>query len=150
METNFQIQLFKHKFSARVRFAEVDSSAVVHNVQYHFWAEHARTEYFREIGIPMHPKTFNSDFPLMVVHSEIDHFATAGFGDEYTILTRTVSVKNSSLLMENLIYSGERLLAKAKCNYVHLSAIDGRPQRISDSLRQLIKDYENDNVTFIE
>ena len=77
-----RLSLYKHKMNGKVRFAEVDSFGVVHNIRYFFWIEAARTEYFSNLGIELTPTTFIREMPFMVVHAVIDYLNAARFNDE--------------------------------------------------------------------
>jgi acyl-CoA thioester hydrolase len=145
------LNLFKHKTSGKVRFAEVDSFGVVHNIQYLYWLEAARTEYFSDLRLKFDPKTFIENMPLMVVHSEIDYFNAARFNEKYEILTRVSSVKNSSLTFENIItLSNGTLLVFASSVLVNLNPKDNKSQRISEDIRLLLKKFEGDNIKFLD
>ena len=142
---------FKHIYKGRVQFSEVDSFGVTHNLVYFYWLEWARTDYLRNIGITMNPRTFLTEHPLMSVHSEIDYFAPSRFHDEYEVLTRIKWVKNSSLCFDNYIrlLSGE-ILVFGSSVLVNVNPKTGESVPLSQELRDLIKDFEKDDVVFID
>jgi acyl-CoA thioester hydrolase len=144
-----EIELYKHRYNSIVRFNEVDSSRVVHNVQYFFWLEHAKTEYFKSIGVKFSSKTFLDEFPIMVVRNEMDYFSPAVFNDEYTILTKTSFIKKSSFGVDNIILSGSKLIAKAKCVYVYLSFHNLQSEPIPEEVRKLLIEYEGKNLEIL-
>jgi acyl-CoA thioester hydrolase len=147
---NSELSKFKFYISDKVKFAEVDSFGVVHNVQYLYWIEWSRTEYFRNLFSEMNPKEFISEYPVMVVHAEIDYFGSALFGDSYKVFSRISLVKNSSLKFENLVISDTGvLLVKASSILVHLNNKTYQPERISDELRAKLKKFEGEDVEFI-
>jgi len=149
---NFQLELAKYKFkiSDKVRFAEVDSYGIVHNIQYMYWIEWSRTEYFRNLFVNMNPGVFIVEYPVMVVHAEIDYFGSAQFGDSYDVFSRISQVKNSSLKFENIIISDKKIiLVKASSVLVHLNNKTNQPERIPDALRDKLKVFEGDDVEFI-
>lgn len=146
-----KLSLFKHRINGKVRFAEVDSFGVVHNVRYLFWLEAARTEYFSNLGIKLTPTTFIREMPFMVVHAEIDYLNAARFNDEYNIYSRVASVKNSSLTFENIITLQNDLpLAYASATLVHLNIKDNNAQRIGEDIRLLLNKYEGENIKFLD
>ncbi len=145
------INMFKHKKDGTVEFAEVDSFGVVHNIKYLYWLESARTDYFRILGAKLSPDEFINDLPLMVVHSEIDYMNAARFNDQYQVFTRVSSVRNSSLNFENIITLTNGIpLVSAKATLVHLNVKENKPQRISDDIRLLLKNYEGENIKFLD
>jgi acyl-CoA thioester hydrolase len=146
-----KLGLFKHKTIGKVRFAEVDTYGVVHNINYFFWLEAARTDYFSDLLTHLDPKTFLSDVPFMVVHAEIDYFNPAKFNDIYHVYTRVSSIKNSSLTFENIITLDSGIpLVYSSAVLVQLDVKENRSQRISDDIRLLIKNYEGDNINFLD
>jgi YbgC/YbaW family acyl-CoA thioester hydrolase len=105
---------FNHKISGKVKFHEVDAFNVVHNLQYLYWTEFARTEYCKHIGInTLHlffqnqndfTKADNSDFSsILLVHNEARYFTSATFDDEYSIYTRISKLGKTSITFENIV-----------------------------------------------
>lgn len=138
------LEKFHHKLTGRVKFAEVDAFGVVHNIQYLYWLEWARLEYFRAIGIPVSKDTFIREYRFMVVHAEIDYLGTAGLNDEYEILTRVDSIKNSSLQIENIIkHKNGNFIAIAKAVIVHLNDDSLTSEPIPEDVRYLVNKYES-------
>jgi len=143
--------LYKHIVRTRVRTYDVDRQGIVHNAVYFYWLEAARVEYFRSIGLPIDRDTFVTKHRFVVAHQEIDYFAAAQFDDEYEVLTRIPSVRRSSLVFEQLVVLVEGpLLVKASAVLVHLNPATNVPERIPDSYRSLIRDYEGENVTIAD
>lgn len=141
-----ELQKYKHKFDGVVKFDEVDSFGVVHNVKYFYWLEWARTNYFETIGIKLDSETFSKEFPVMVVHNEMDYFASAKFNQKFNVYSRISKIKNSSLIFENIITIDEKkLIAKAMAVLVHLDK-NNNPERIPEKYRKLILDYEGQDI----
>ena len=78
-----ELKKYKHCTEGQVQFAEVDSFGVVHNIQYLYWLEWARTLYFSEIGVDLNNHTYTKQFPIMVVHTEIDYLNPLYCFDKY-------------------------------------------------------------------
>lgn len=139
-----EMKLYKHKTNGIVRFNEVDMFSVVHNIQYFYWLEWARTEYMNEItktNIAVSAKRDNLIY--MVVHSEIDYFQPARYLDEYETLTRLSVIRNSSAQLDNIIRlkNGDPI-AKASAIIVHVNSKTMEKTRIPDAVRKLIFEYE--------
>lgn len=141
------IDLFRHRFGSRVRNSDCDRQNIVHNAVYLYWLEAARVEYFREIGLPIDRKTFITKHHFVVAHLEINYLWAAQFDDEYVVRTRTGFVRNTSFGMDQIISlpDGKTLLT-AQAVLVNLNPADQRPQRIPDSYRKLVKDFEGSTV----
>ena len=146
-----ELKLFKHRFTGRAEFSQVDSFGVVHNLQYFYFLEWARTDYLRAIGLKLNPMTFLKEYPIMTVHSEIDYFAPLKFNDLYIVLTRVDFVKNSSLGFKNLIInSNSMLIIRGSSILVNVNPKTLESVRIPDDFRQLISNYEGENVKFLD
>jgi YbgC/YbaW family acyl-CoA thioester hydrolase len=146
-----EIGLFRHVFSERVKYDEVDSMSVVHNVRYFYWLERARLEYLRFIGYPVSSTTIDKDLTLMVVHAEIDYLDSLHFDEEYEVLTRVSLVRNTSLEHRNIIKKKDGTIAAiASAILVHILPGNFKPERIPDQLRELIANFEGTNVQFTE
>lgn len=141
--------LYKHVVRTRVRTYDVDRQGIVHNAVYFYWLEAARVEYFRSIGLPIDRETFVTKHRFVVAHQEIDYFAAAQFDDEYEVYTRIPLVRRSSLVFDQLVVLVEgQLLVKASAVLVHLNPATNAPERIPDSYRTLIREYEGESVVF--
>lgn len=141
------ISKFKHTFLGKVRFHEVDSFGVVHNLVYFYWMEIAQTEYFHNLGFSIDPTTFVKDFPLMKVHNEIDYFNPLRLGDEYKVLTRISWVKNSSFEYQNLILNTKNLpCAFGKSILVYLNPKTLEPDPLPTRFYELVRKYERGDV----
>lgn len=144
-ELESNLNQFPHKISTKVKFADVDSFGVVHNIKYFYWLEWARTEFLRSIGVNLNKNTFLTELPLMVVHAEIDYFNSAEFDDEIEVFSRVFAVKDSSVVFENIIRkNGETLIANAKAVLVHIDPGTNQSIRIPDDLRIKIDRFQND------
>lgn len=139
-----EIPKYRYVSKGRVKFAEVDSAGVVHNVQYFYMLEWARTEYLQNLGIILEPKTFTRDLPLMVVHNELDYHDSLRFYEEYTIYTRVAEIKESSFIFRHIVLGNNgRLIASGASVFVYIDNKEMVSKPIPDFLRQAIESYEN-------
>ncbi|MBX7154490.1 MAG: acyl-CoA thioesterase [Bacteriodetes bacterium] len=145
-----ELSKYKHYIRTRVRSYDVDRQNIVHNAVYFYWLEAARIEYFRAIGLPIDRETFLTKHRFVVAHQEIDYFYAAQFDDEYEIYTRIPYIKNTSFGFEQIIrLTDGRLLVKASAIMVHLNPARHNPERIQDSYRKLVSEYEGNNVELL-
>jgi acyl-CoA thioester hydrolase len=142
-EINNEIPTFHFSLKNRVRFDEVDSFNVVHNLKYFYWLEWARLEYIRALGVNFKADTFINDYLFMTVHAEIDYFNAAVFDDEYEVLTKVTNIKNSSLSFRNIIRKADgTILILASAVIVRMDPKNKEPLTIEDDLRKKIEQYE--------
>jgi YbgC/YbaW family acyl-CoA thioester hydrolase len=144
--------LSKYKFITedQVKFHEVDSFGVVHNIQYFYYLEWARTKYFEKIGMKLNRKTYTFENPIMTVHHEMDYFNPLYFTDKYEILTRVKSIKKSSFIMENILRNSEGTISvKASVTLVYLDSENRLPTQIPDEYRKSISEFEGENLIIL-
>ncbi len=145
------LTLYRHRVKSRVRSYDVDRQSIVHNAVYLYWLEAARIEYFRTIGLPMDFQTFVTKHRFVVAHVEVDYYYAAQFDEEYEILTRVPSVGNSSFVFDQVIrLTNGKILLRAKAVMVLLNPASHKPERIADSYRKLLRDYEGTNIEISE
>jgi len=146
-ELNKEAKLFHFSHKGRVKFCEVDSYKVVHNLQYFYWLEEARIEYFRNLNVGLNPDSLVNELLFMSVHAKIDYFNAARFNDEYKVLTRITHIRNTSFTFRNIIrLLDETILVSASATLSHIDPIEKKPKRINDELRLKVKEFERENV----
>lgn len=144
------ISQFKHSFKSRVRLHDVDRQNIVHNAVYMYWLEVGRVEYYRDLGLPIDNQTFITKHRFVMARLEVDYVSAAQFDDEYEVLTRVSYIKNSSFGMEQIIRLLDgRILLKCKAVLVNLNAAKHNSERIPESFRRLLQEFEGDDI-FIE
>ncbi len=146
-----EIKKFQFKTDGRAEFSEVDSFDVVHNIRYLYWMERARLEYFENIGVPMHRHTITNEFPIMVVKTKIQYVFPLRFTDRYQVMMRVAELNNSSMKVQNVVVNGDdKVAAFAEAVLVHLDKHEMKSKRIPETIRQMIKNYEGDNLIINE
>ncbi len=138
---------FKHRFSDCVRFHQVDSFGIVHNVQYFYFIEVAHTEYLANLGIEIGPETFQRFLPLMTVHNQIDYFNPLRLGDSFEVLTRVSWYKNSSFEFQSIVRKkNEEISAFARTILVYLNNKTFEPEPLPKRILELVRNFEKDDV----
>ncbi|MFA7326328.1 MAG: thioesterase family protein [Candidatus Kapaibacterium sp.] len=142
MEIKYKREEFRHEYTGEVKFSEVDSFNVVHNLAYLYWLEWARTQYLFDIGMPRDDSIFSIRMPIMTVHSEVDYYNSMKFTDIYTVLTRVSKIGDSSITFVNQVYSANKLILEAKSILVYVDTKNGKPVTIPGFVREKINNYE--------
>jgi len=146
---------FKHKTENYVKFHEVDSFQVVHNLNYLLWSEIARVEYCKELGISILSNKNNSSstaqnekpFSIYLVRNEINYFNPATFLDNYIIYTRVSKLGWSSITFEHIITKQDGTpLCINQAVEVYVSQEDMRPTEIISDIRNKIIAFEKDDL----
>ena len=135
---------YKHHIRLQIKFDEVDSFGVVHNIQYFRYLEWARIKYLAAIGMPINKDTFSKENLLMVVHQEIDYLSPAKFFDYINIYSRTEKIGDSSMTVANIITNenGDMIL-KAKVVMVNIDEETRQtPKSLSKEFVEMINQYD--------
>ncbi len=139
-----KIDGFNFRLDSLVKFEDVDSFNVVHNIKYLYWLEWARTEYMKTILYPDFKGNFLMEFPVMVVHNTADYLSSISFNDEYSIYTRTEFIKKSSIGFENIITNADgEIIVKAKSIMVHIDFATKTKKEIPQEVKEKIARFDN-------
>jgi YbgC/YbaW family acyl-CoA thioester hydrolase len=139
-----ELDNYRHTYSGEVKFSEVDSFGVVHNIAYLYWIEWARTQYLFDIAHTKNSEYFTKDLPLMTVTTNIDYLSSLRFADEYKVLTKVSKLGRSSVTFENLTVAGndDRIINKASSVLVYVDAATQRSKPFPDIYKQRIIAFE--------
>lgn len=139
---------FRHTTQVRVRNYEIDWQGVVHNANYLLYCETGRIAYIQDLGVPITVDSIQREAKIVIVRNEIDYFAPARLGDLLNILTRVSSIGNSSFAFEGIIEEAStgRKMAENVSVHVWLDPTTGRPMRVPDRFRNLVRQFEGQNL----
>ncbi len=148
-EIENEIPLFRHRTCGTVKFEDVGIDGTVSDIKYLYWMEWTRAQYYRDIGLNINADNFLKEYLHVIVHTTYDIFEKARFFEDYEVLTRTVIVKNSSMVLDHVIRNtGGKILAKMTVVIVFLDYVTRKSHPISNEIRELIKGYERETVVF--
>lgn len=119
-----------HRLSIRIYYEDTDFSGVVYHAAYLKFFERGRTEALRECGVH-HSELLNRPEPLAFAVRKMttEWIAPARIDDLLEVRTRFLSVKGARMLLEQEIWRGETLLARADVEAACMN-LDGRPRRL--------------------
>ncbi|HPX28493.1 MAG TPA: YbgC/FadM family acyl-CoA thioesterase [Sphaerochaeta sp.] len=131
-----------HIFSVRVYYSDTDCGGIVYHARYLDFAEHARTELFREIAERhafdgSQSSMLNLSKTGFVVKSvTIDYLKPAKLDDLLEVRTEVVSMKRFSMTLKQQVFKDEDLLADllVKVAAIHLETL--KPQPLGDDLQK--------------
>lgn len=137
-----------HTVTLRVYYEDTDTGGIVYYANYLKFAERARTEVLRDLGITQSVLMAHDGLAFAVRRCEVDYLSPAKLDDELEIRTSLRALGAASLDLDQAIYrraaqdgEGERELARL---VIRLAVIkrDGRPTRLpaqlADQLRVLL------------
>ncbi|MBI1777231.1 MAG: tol-pal system-associated acyl-CoA thioesterase [Proteobacteria bacterium] len=126
-----------HRFPIRVYYEDTDAAGVVYHGNYLKYAERARTEMMRGLGLSHSELASRLGLVFTVRRCEIDYRAPARLDDELQVATRILEVGGARLMAEQTITRAGGALARLVLTLACVTAA-GRPARLPNDLRSAI------------
>ena len=89
-----------HRFAIRVYYEDTDAGGVVYHANYLGFAERARTEALRDLGVPHAQMQAQHGLIFMVRRVKLDYLAPARLDDSLSVLTTVTAVRGAGLIDE--------------------------------------------------
>ena len=125
----------KFLFPVRVYYEDPDAGGIVYYANYLKFAERARTEYIRALGVRQQDALEAEDkFAFVVRHCEVDYQAPAVLDDELVVSCQVVEIGGASCTMHQEIMRADKLLVTIDVKAVYVSLKNRRPVRIPKEL----------------
>jgi acyl-CoA thioester hydrolase len=124
-----------HSFPIRVYFEDTDAGGMAYHATYLRWAERARTESLRDMGLPHQLMMERHDAILVVRRIEVEYWRPARLDDALVVETRVIAVKGVTLVLDQRMVQPDGVLAALR---VELACVDRhalRPKRIPEPWR---------------
>lgn len=123
-----------HRFPVRVYWEDTDASGIVYHASYLRFAERARTELLRQIGLHQAALLAEEGVAFAVRRCEIDYLAPARLDDALEVETRVAVMARASLSLEQVIRRSGAVLARLLLRVACLDRA-GRPVRLPSLVR---------------
>ena len=125
-------------FPIRVYYEDTDAGGIVYYANYLKFAERARTEFLRHLGIDQIDMLKNQGIGFVVRECHINYKSPAKLDDALNITCKIAELKNVSVKMEQKLYRGDTVLAEIEITIVFLSLATMRPTKIPESITDLL------------
>jgi acyl-CoA thioester hydrolase len=122
-----------HHFPIRVYYEDTDAAGIVYYANYLKFAERARTEMMRCLGVEHERMRRDAGIVLAVRRSTIDYLAPARLDDELQVATRVITAAGATVTLAQEVRRGAEILARLEL-IVACLAISGRPRRLPPAL----------------
>lgn len=127
-------------FPVRVYYEDTDAGGIVYYANYLKFAERARTEFIRSLGVRQQDGLENEDkFGFVVRHCDIDYQAPAVLDDELVVSCRVTAAGGASIDMHQDVMRGDQVLVSIDVKVVYVSLRTKRPSRIPKDLLMKIQ-----------
>ena len=127
------MQVFHHQ--ERVYFSETDAEGIVYHTKYLDFAEHGRTELFREMFPELSQRELQKEGVIFVVKNINIDYRMPGFLDDLLDVYTTVEVNGHfSVLFNQEIKRGDDILAVVTVKAASVNAETKRPVPIPEKI----------------
>lgn len=131
-------QVHPHAFNVRIYYEDTDAGGIVYHASYLRFAERARTEALRELGLPHAEMASRHGLALVVKRLEVEYAKPARLDDLVTI--RTIIRRVSAVLeLDQDALLGEERLAAMKVRLVCVDAATMRPRPVPEPWRSVLR-----------
>ena len=125
-------------FPVRIYYEDTDAGGIVYYANYLKFAERARTEYLRALGIRQQDALEEERCGFVVRHCEIDYKSPAVLDDELIVSCRISECGGASCTIHQEITRGEDLLATIEVKAAYVSLKNKRPTRLPEVIKTRI------------
>ncbi|GAL96552.1 tol-pal system-associated acyl-CoA thioesterase [Acetobacter tropicalis] len=131
-----------HSIDFRIYYEDTDAGGIVYHARYLAFAERARTEAIRSLGMPA--ASLLSEFGLVFVvrDATINYRVPLTLDDIATVTTRLLEQKAASCRLEQVFTRGNEFCARVDVVLACVKAKDGRPARFPPLWRDLLRRLE--------
>jgi acyl-CoA thioester hydrolase len=130
-----------HHYPVRVYYEDTDAGGVVYHANYLRFAERARTEALRALGVPHAEMTSQHGLMFMVRRVKLDYLGPARLDDSLDVVTDTLAIRAASVdLRQRFVRDGAELAVlhiQLACVRLADQRAARMPARWRDALRAL-------------
>jgi len=133
----------RHRYSLRVYYEDTDAGGVVYHATYLRFAERARTEALRDMGIPHAELLKNHGVMFMVRRVEVDYSRSARLDDSLVVVTEPLAVGGATATLRQDVRGPEGLCATLIVRLACVKPGEGKPGRLPQRWRSVLTDMCN-------
>ena len=133
----------EHRFAVRVYYEDTDAVGVVYHANYLRYAERARTEMLRCLGLEHGGLSARLGLAFTVRRCVVDYLAPAQLDDRLEVRTGLARLRGASFDLEQRIFRDERLLARLDVRLALISPTL-RPVRLPRALLDALAPLRHD------
>ncbi|HUA77500.1 MAG TPA: tol-pal system-associated acyl-CoA thioesterase [Acetobacteraceae bacterium] len=119
-----------HRFACRVYFEDTDAAGIVYHANYLRFAERARTEALRDLGVPHAALIAEHGLILVVRRIKMDYLRVARLDDSLEVATTVLAAGAASIDLSQVIRRADETIAEAEVGLACVRRNDGKPARI--------------------
>jgi acyl-CoA thioester hydrolase len=124
-------------FPVRVYYEDTDAAGLVYYANYLKFAERARTEMLRRLGVEQERLRAETGLVFVVRRCTADYLLPARLDDDLFVVTRLAALGGASLDLDQDVRRGDALLVRLAFQIACVGQ-SGRPQRLPPVLRSAL------------
>ncbi|MBQ9738893.1 MAG: tol-pal system-associated acyl-CoA thioesterase [Alphaproteobacteria bacterium] len=132
-----------HKMDLRIYYQDTDAGGIVYHSNYLDYAERARSEFLRDVGLPVND-LLERDVAFVIKKAELTYKSPARLDDLLTVHTSIGDIKGASMIMNQTIKRGETDLVEIVLQVVFVSPKTMAPIRIPADLKEKFMLYQGE------
>lgn len=143
MADGMQTKIFEHP--VRVYYEDTDTGGIVYYANYLKFAERARTEMLRSLGIENSTLLNEQRVAFAVKECSADYIKPAVLDDALTIVTSVENVGGASMRLIQDIFRGQERLVAITVRLACMNIDTGQPCRLPHEVRTVMGQLNNEN-----
>jgi len=129
-----------HAFPLRVYYEDTDAAGIVYYANYLRFAERARTELLRDLGIENAQMMEDHNLAFVVRQCSMDFLKSAKLDDMLAVETRLIDLGGASLSVDQRVRRKDVDLVTMEVKLACMTG-DGRPARLPPDVRRQFEDF---------
>jgi acyl-CoA thioester hydrolase len=127
-----------HRYAVRVYYEDTDAGGIVYHAGYLRYAERARTEALRDMGIPHAEMTQHFGLMFVVRRVEVDYLHPARLDDSLTVETSAVEVGGASAVLRQDVVGPLGVCAELNVRLACVAPGGNKPKRMPPRWRMAL------------
>jgi len=136
-----------HNFAIRVYYDDTDAGGIVYHANYLRFAERARTEALRDLGVPHAALVNNFGLMFVVRRVKLDYLRPARVDDSLIVLTTVSRLGAASVGLTQMVMRADERLAVAEVGLACVDVVTARPRRLPAAWRSALRDFSRSVAT---
>ena len=133
----------KHTMDLRIYYQDTDAGGIVYHSNYLDYAERARSEFLRDVGLPVND-LLERDVAFVIKKAEINYKSPARLEDLLTVHTSIGEIRGASMVMNQTIKRGNMDLVDIVLQAVFVNPKTMSPIRIPADLKEKFELYQGE------
>ena len=129
-----------HVFPMRVYYEDTDAAGIVYYANYLRFAERARTELLRDLGIENTQLMEQQNLTFVVRRCSMEFVKPAKLDDMLAVETRLIDIGGASLTADQRVCRDQTDLVSMELKLACMT-MDGRPSRLPADVRKQFEDF---------